>query len=116
MAVTDDIFLKAYFAKVIQAPELQTEVKKLLKGGASSYATILELIHEDYRAQETGEQLRDSITHTPQSVLRRSKTEGDDTATSSKAVKVKKTPSLTTMVISYHHDTILNLRAGMKRW
>ena len=27
IAVTDDIFLRAYFAKVIEAPELQTEVK-----------------------------------------------------------------------------------------
>ena len=32
VAVTDNVFLRAYFAKVIQAPELQTDVKKLING------------------------------------------------------------------------------------
>ena len=33
IAVLDDVFLKSYFVKVIQTPELQREVKKLLNGG-----------------------------------------------------------------------------------
>ena len=74
VAVTDDTFLKAYFAKVIKAPGLQQEVKKFLKGGTDSYETILELIHSDYRAQETGEAMRDSVKNTYLSALRRGKT------------------------------------------
>ena len=65
VAATDDIFIKSYFAKVIKTPELQHEVKKLLKGGTESYADILELIHADYRAQDTGERLRDPVTTSP---------------------------------------------------
>ena len=49
--------------KVIEGPELQQEVKKFLKGGSNTYDEILEFIHSDYRAQETGEALRDNITH-----------------------------------------------------
>ena len=33
IAATDDVFLKSYFEKMIKTPELQFEVKKLLKGG-----------------------------------------------------------------------------------
>ena len=32
IAVTDDIFLKSYFSKVLETPELQHEANKLLKG------------------------------------------------------------------------------------
>ena len=74
IAVTDDTFLKAYFAKVIDAPELQQEVKKFSKGGTQTYDAILELIHSDYRAQETGEALRDTNPSVP-SALRRGKYE-----------------------------------------
>ena len=66
VAVTDDIFLRAYFSKVIEAPELQTEVRKLIKDKAGSYESILEDIHKDYRAQETGDALRND---TPSSIV-----------------------------------------------
>ena len=58
IAVTDEIFLKAYFSMAIDAPELQSEVKKFLKDPTSSYGTTLEAIHSDYRAQTTGEEMR----------------------------------------------------------
>ena len=66
VAVTDDIFLRAYFSKVIEAPELQTEVRKLIKDKKGSYKSILEEIHQDYRAQETGDALRNDA---PSSVV-----------------------------------------------
>ena len=71
VAVGDDIFLRAYFAKVIEAPELQTEVKKLISDKNGTYDSILELIHKDYRAQETGDALRDTPRDTL--ALRRAK-------------------------------------------
>ena len=54
----DDIFLHTYFSKVIEVPELQNEVRKLIKDKTCSYETILELIHQDYRVKETGDALR----------------------------------------------------------
>ena len=33
IAITDDIFLKAFLAKAVACEELQTEVKKFLQGG-----------------------------------------------------------------------------------
>ena len=74
VAVGDDTFLRAYLAKVIEVPELQTEVKKLISDSSGTYETILELIYADYRAQETGDNLRDSTSSSTLS-LRRSKTE-----------------------------------------
>ena len=73
VAVTDDVFLRAYFSKVIEAPELQDEVKKLIKDKTGSYESILELIHQDYRAQETGEALRDHTNSSTVSSRRASK-------------------------------------------
>jgi hypothetical protein len=58
ITVTDEIFLKAYFSMAIEAPELQSEVKKFLKDPSSSYGATLESIHSDYRAQTTGEEMR----------------------------------------------------------
>ena len=74
VTVTDNIFLKLYFAKVIETPELQFEVKKLLKGGPASYTDIMELIHSEFRAQDTGEKTRKSVT-TLSTATQRGKTE-----------------------------------------
>ena len=41
IAITDNIFLRTYFEKVIEVPVLLTEVKKLLKGEHTSYNSIL---------------------------------------------------------------------------
>jgi len=73
VAIGDDIFLRAYFAKVIEAPELQTEVKKLVTDKAGTYESILELVHKDFRAQETSGNLRDVNSGSASS--RRSRTE-----------------------------------------
>ena len=62
VAIKDDTFLRAYLARVIDAPELQHEVKKLISDSSRTYETILELIHADYRAQETGDTLRNVAT------------------------------------------------------
>jgi len=59
VAVTDDVFLRAFLAKAISCEELQTEAKKLLQDGQGTAPEILENILTDYRAQETGEELRD---------------------------------------------------------
>ena len=59
IAVTDDVFLRAFLAKAISCQELQTEAKKLLQDGHGTATEILENILTDYRAQETGEELRD---------------------------------------------------------
>ena len=70
VAVTDDVFLCAYFAKVIQAPELQTEVKKLISDKNGTYESILQLIHDNFRAQETSDALRDVPSVTGKSARR----------------------------------------------
>ena len=54
VVVINDVFLKDYFAKVIEAPELQTEVRDFLKDTSKSYIEVLEDIHNNYRAQATG--------------------------------------------------------------
>ena len=72
VAVTDDTFLRAYFTKVIEVPELQTEVKKLVNDRTGTYDTVLDLILKDYRAQETGDALRD-VPLKPSAVMRRGK-------------------------------------------
>ena len=57
-AVTYDVLLKAYFLMVIEAPELQTEVRGFLKDTTKTYMETLEVIHADYRAQTTGKDIR----------------------------------------------------------
>ena len=42
IAVTDEVFLKAYFSMAIDAPKLQLEVKKFLKEPSSSHGATLE--------------------------------------------------------------------------
>ena len=42
MVVTDNLFLKAYFAKVIDTPELQTKVQGFLKDTPKTYIEVLE--------------------------------------------------------------------------
>ena len=58
VAIHDEVFLKAYFSMAINAPELQSEVKKFLKDPAASYSETLENIHANYRAQTTTEDMR----------------------------------------------------------
>jgi len=60
IAVSDYVFLKEFFAKVISVDELQNNSKKLLKGGTEMCAEVLESIHSGYRAFETGELMRDA--------------------------------------------------------
>ena len=58
VAVTDGVFLKAYFAMTIEAPKLQAEVRGFLKDTDSTYSEILEIIHADYRAQTMTKDVR----------------------------------------------------------
>ena len=60
IAVTDDFLLKAFFSKAISVNKLQGELKKLFKGSTETCAEILESIHSNYRAIETGELMRDT--------------------------------------------------------
>jgi anthranilate/para-aminobenzoate synthase component I len=76
VAVHDEVFLKAYFSMAIDAPELQSEVKKFLKDTSVSYSETLENIHADYRAQTTTENMRLKTSATSSSsTLRRGKVE-----------------------------------------
>ena len=43
---------------VIEAPELQTEVRGFLKDTTKSYMEILGIIHSDYRVNTTGKDIR----------------------------------------------------------
>jgi len=71
----DESFLPAFFTKAIDAPELKDEAKLFLKDFSQSPETILELIHADYRAQETGDQLCDTdVVVKPRSIIRRAGT------------------------------------------
>ena len=60
--MTDDIFLKVYFSKIIVCPELQLEIRSFLTKPSTSYAETLEKVHIDYRAQESGDSIWDSGT------------------------------------------------------
>jgi len=71
ITVTDDVFLKAFFAEVISVDELQAELKKLLKGGIETCAEILEPTHSNYRALEMGELMRDAIDPSSKYLLSR---------------------------------------------
>ena len=74
VAVTDDMFLRAYLAKAISCEELQTEAKKLLQHNEDSYDTILEDVLTDYRLQETGTVLCDrDVIQVPRKICRAKK-------------------------------------------
>ena len=76
VAVHDEVFSKAYFSMAIDAPELQSEVKKFLKDPAASYSETLENIHADYRDQMATEDMRLNTSATSgSSSLRRGKVE-----------------------------------------
>ena len=104
VAVTDDVFLRAYFAKVIQAPELQTEVKKLITDKDGDYESILQLIHDDFRAQETNDSLRDVPSVTGKSA-RRGKPSTVDEEPPAKKVKLAHFPANEERLIPTHFYT-----------
>ena len=60
VAVQDDVFMRAFLSKTIEAPELQSEVKKSLKEPKIKYLEVLEKVFEDYRVQETGQHLQET--------------------------------------------------------
>jgi len=62
ITATNNIFLKAYFSMAIEAKELQTEVKGFLRVTNVTYFETLELIHDNFQGQTTGEHLRDTTT------------------------------------------------------
>ena len=106
IAVTDNVFLKSYFAKVIQTPELQHEVKNLLKGDKASYGAILEMIASDYNAQSTNESMRDGA-YKPQSILRRAGTKSSSEQDSEEITIPKKKwsvfPNNTNQLLPSHY-------------
>ena len=95
VAVTDDVFLRTYFSKVIQAPELHTEVKKLITAKNGTYETILQLIHDDFREIETGDALRDVPFMTGKSACR-DKPTTDEPERPAKKVKIAAFPQMRT--------------------
>jgi len=69
--VTDDVFLKVFFTKVISVDKLQDDSKKILNGGNETCSEILESIHSNYRAIETGELMRGTNDPSSNSILSR---------------------------------------------
>ena len=61
-AIQDDIFVKAFMAKAIVAPELQIESKKFLMESKKSYAEILQDVYNEFRAFDTSEMIRSGDT------------------------------------------------------
>ena len=55
VTVTDDVFFKDYFEMVIEAPELQTEVRGFLKDITKTYTEILDEFQTDYRVHAAEE-------------------------------------------------------------
>ena len=101
VAATDDVFLRAFLAKAISCEELQTEVKKFLQDGKGTYDQILEDILTDYRAQETGEELRDGDNTIPKKVRRVDTTH--DLKQKSGKVALPKLPSNTGNLIPHSY-------------
>ena len=62
MAIQDDIFVKAFMAKAIVAPELQIELKKFLMDSNIIQAEILQKVYNEYRAFDTSEMIRSGDT------------------------------------------------------
>ena len=58
IAVTDNTFLKAFLSGSISCEDLKTEAKGFLMEGTETYDKIMDKIHVDYRAQMSGEQMR----------------------------------------------------------
>jgi len=59
VAVSDDSFLRSFFAKAIDVPELQEATKQFLKQFNVKTEDILESVHNDYRSIETRERLEE---------------------------------------------------------
>ena len=71
IAIGDDTFLRSFFAKAIDAEELKDEAKLFLKDMTKDPIAILQLVHSDFRAQDTRDQLRDDDIGKSKSILRR---------------------------------------------
>ena len=63
IAVTDDVFLKCYFSKIITVPELQDSVKEFVKESAPKYEVVLENVRSDYSAQSVSDALKSGGTN-----------------------------------------------------
>ena len=74
----------------IETTKLQTEVKSFLCNTNTTYSKTLELVHADFRAQATGEHLRDTTTRSGSTAIVRSDKSDD-------AVKTKQTDKLLPM-------------------
>ena len=71
IAIGDDTFLRSFFAKAIDAEELKDEAKLFLKDMTQDPIAILQLVHSDFRAQDTRDQLRDDDIGKTKSIIRR---------------------------------------------
>ena len=112
VAATDDMFLRAYLAKVIEAPELQQQTKKFLLDDQDSYKDILEKVHRDYRAMETGEQMRDNDGKKP--VLRRAAAKGSGQKGSEKTISLAH--SVTPFPNNYDNKIPFSYYKQIKEW
>ena len=72
VAVTDDVFLRAFLGKAISCEELRHEAKRFLQDGKGTHNEILDDILLDYRSQETRRELEDGTN--PSKKVRRAET------------------------------------------
>ena len=62
VALKDDSFLRAFFAGVINVPELKEVTKMFLTVHHKTPEAILNIVHDDFRAMCTKEQMVDGVT------------------------------------------------------
>jgi len=114
IAVTDDVFLKAFFAKAISVDKLQKESKKLLKDGTETCAEIIESIRSDYRALETGELMRDTTDPISNSLSSRRVQKEDEKKVSDATYLMNMFPH--NIVGCYQGPITHSLRIGIATW
>ena len=62
VALKDDSFLRAFFPGVINVPDLKEVTKKFLTVHTKTPEAILNIVHADFCAMCTKEQIMDSVT------------------------------------------------------
>jgi len=71
VALKDDTFLRAFFAGIINVPELKEVTKKFLTVHSKTTEAILDLVHADFRAMSTKEHMVDGISAKGSTKVRR---------------------------------------------
>ena len=71
VALQDDTFLRAFFAGIINVPELKEVTKKFLTVHSKKTEDILDLVHADFRAMNAKEHMVDGVSAKGSTKIRR---------------------------------------------